>query len=207
MDLKGLRHDVLCYYIRSYEEHLMSGTSGNASAFDPESGRMVITPSGVDCRKMSEEDLVVTDLQGNVLEGTHKPSSEWRLHAEIYRAFPEARAVLHTHSCYATAFSVVGKEIPEILIEMTVFTDGAIPVSPFAPAGSEQVAKNTAATLRGRHSCLMQNHGVAAFGSSMEEAYVRAVYVEDAAKICSFAMAVGTPRTIAEVSSSGCASL
>ncbi|MDD2954892.1 MAG: class II aldolase/adducin family protein [Oscillospiraceae bacterium] len=198
MSLNELRQQVLRYYSRAYEDGLMSGTSGNASAFDRASGRMVITPSGVDYRKMTPGDLAVTGLDGKVMEGEMPPSSEWRLHAAIYRECPEAAAVLHTHSCYATAFSVVGKEIPEILIEMSVFTDGAIPVSPFAPAGSEEVALMTAATLKNRHTCLMQNHGVAAWGASMEDAYVRAVYVEDAAKICSYAMAVGTPRTIGE---------
>ena len=82
---------------------------------------------------MERKDAVVIDLDGNLIEGIHKPSSEWRMHAEIYRQLPEVGAIVHTHSPYAASFAVLHKEIPVILIEMIPFLKGSVEVSPYAP--------------------------------------------------------------------------
>lgn len=197
MTASELKAQVLALAQRAYREQLMAGTSGNLSALSCD-GKIVITPSAVDYTVMTERDIMVIDLNGAVLEGPHMPSSEWRMHAQIYRHKPEVRAVVHTHSPYATSFAVINKPIPLVLIEMIHFLGGDLRVAPVAVQGSDEVGLNCIPALEGRFACLMGNHGVAAVGKNLDEAYIRAVYAEDAAKITHMALAIGRPVPIPE---------
>lgn len=178
---------------RSYREGLVAGTSGNVSYFDAENRLVYITPSNLDYNIMKPEDIMVIDLDGNVVEGPHKPSSEWRLHAEIYKAKPQVKSVIHTHSPYATGFAIVHEGIPLILVEMLPFLGGDVPVAKFGLPGTDAVGLHAAEALHNRNAALLENHGVVATGNSCEQAYLRAVYVEDAAKAYHFARLMGTP--------------
>lgn len=197
MDMTELRRQVLSCAQQSYAEGLFAGTSGNLSARDPESGLIAITPTSVPYPTMTVEDIVVMDADGSVV-GRGKPSSEWPLHAALYRAMPEVHAVVHTHSPCATGFAVVQRPIPVILIEMIYFLHSAVPVAAYARPGSPQVGENCVKALldSGATACLMANHGVVAVGGDLDQAHIRAVYVEDAAKICRNAMMVGEPVLI-----------
>ena len=192
------KQKVLRVAKKAYEEKLMAGTSGNMSLFCPGTQQVVITPSSYDYGIMEEEDIVVIDLDGNVLEGRHKPSSEWRMHAAVYEAKPEAGAIIHTHSPYATAFAVNNKGIPTILIEMVPFLGGDVPLAKFAIPGTRGVGDEAVKVLANRTGCLLANHGVLTIGASLEQAHLRAVYIEDAAKICSIAMSNGPIVTMTE---------
>lgn len=181
---------------KAYREGLMAGTSGNMSVYCPEKGLMAITPSSYDYSIMEEKDIMVIDLDGRIVEGSHKPSSEWRMHAEIYRRLDHVKAVVHTHSPYATSFAVNHQEIPVVLIEMIPFLKGKIEVSPYAVQGSAQVGLNAVPVLARKNACLMANHGVVAVGADLAEAYLNSVYVEDAAKIYHMALCCGKPVVI-----------
>ena len=181
---------------KAYREKLMAGTSGNMSVFIPEKEYMIITPSSYDYEIMEEKDIVVTDLEGNVIEGCHRPSSEWRMHAKIYKSLPHVRAIVHTHSPYATSFAVNHQEIPVVLIEMIPFLKGKLEVSAYAEQGSAQVGLNAVEILQRKNACLMANHGVVAVGESVESAYINSVYVEDTAKIYYMALTSGRPVVI-----------
>ena len=194
----ALKKDLLLTAKTAYEQKLMAGTSGNMSVFLPEKGHMIITPSSYSYEMMEEKDLVVIDLDGNRIEGIHNPSSEWRMHAKIYKDIPRIKAVVHTHSPYATSFAVVQKEIPVILIEMGPFLKGKVEVSPYAAQGSEEVGINAVPILMRKNACLLANHGAVTVGKSIAEAYVNSVYLEDSAKIYHMACAVGTPIVIEE---------
>lgn len=194
--ISQLKQSVLQTARKAYEEKLMAGTSGNMSIYNPEEKHMIITPSSYDYSIMEEKDIVVTDLEGNIIEGCHKPSSEWRMHAEIYKHLPQVRAVVHTHSPYATSFAVNHQEIPVILIEMIPFLKGKLEVSDYAEQGSAQVGLNAVPILKRKNACLMANHGVVAVGATMEEAYINSVYVEDTAKIYHMALITGQPAVI-----------
>lgn len=183
---------------KAYQEKLMAGTSGNMSVLIREKQYICITPSSYDYSIMEEKDIVIIDLEGNLIEGCHKPSSEWKLHAEIYKNLPHVGAVVHTHSPYATSFAVNHMEIPVILIEMIPFLKGSIEISPYAQQGSAEVGINAVPILARKNACLMANHGVAAVGETIEAAYINSVYVEDAAKIYHMAKCVGTPVVISE---------
>ncbi|MEG2512702.1 MAG: class II aldolase/adducin family protein [Acetivibrio sp.] len=183
---------------RSYGEGLFAGTSGNLSAYDRETETMLITPGSVSYETMTEDDLVLMKLEGEIIEGNHKPSSEWRMHAVIYKEKEEVCSVIHTHSPYATSFAVNGEKIPVILVEMVPFLGGDVFVADFALPGTEEVGKAAIDALSERNACLMANHGVLAVGKSLEQAHLRAIYVEDAAKIYSLARSNGPVQIVSE---------
>ena len=137
-DMTSLREEIVNTAQKAYREGMMAATSGNLSCYDAASGCIAITPSGMDYTIMKPEDIVIIDLDGNVLSG-HKPSSEWKMHAEIYRHLPQYRAIVHTHSPNATAYAVLRREIPCVLVEMLLFLGGSIEVADYAAQGSAAV--------------------------------------------------------------------
>lgn len=187
-----IKKRVLDTTLLSYRQGLFAGTSGNLSEYDPETGYMYITPSTYPYEAMTVDDIMVITLDGTIIEGAHRPSSEWRMHAAIYRDMaPDVLTVVHTHSPYATAFAVCQKAVPIILIEMVPFLGGDVPVADFAVPGTDDVGTSAVRALQGRNACLMANHGVLAVGKTLAQAHVRAIYVEDAAKICGIANSMG----------------
>lgn len=195
--MKQWKQQVLEAAQKAYHEKLMAGTSGNMSIYCPECQLVAITPSSYDYGKMEEQDIVVIDLEGQVIEGWLNPSSEWRMHVEIYKHLPHVRAVVHTHSPYATSFAVNHQEIPVVLIEMVPFLKGRLEVSPYAEQGSAEVGLNAVPILERKNACLLANHGVVAVGATMDQAYINSIYVEDTAKIYHMALTAGTPVVIA----------
>lgn len=193
MKCEELRRAVCAMALKAYQVGLFEGTCGNLSALDRESGMVVITPSCVPYEEYAPEEMVIIDLEGHVLEGKHKPSSEWIMHTMVYREKPEVGSVLHTHSPYATAFAVCGERIPCVLIEMVPTLGGDVPLAPFGMPGTEEVARSAVNTLKERKGCILANHGVLTVGADLEAAYTSACYVENAARICSIAMSTGMP--------------
>lgn len=187
------------YAKRMYDEKLVSATSGNISIRLPDrKDAFAITPSSESYPDMTEQRIVIMTIDGEILscpDGA-RPSSEWRLHAEMYRAKANVHAVVHTHSPYATAFAAIREEIPLILAEMQPWLGGTIEVAPYAALGSIEVARNSVNTIGKKGACLMANHGVVAVATNLDLAYVRACYVEDAAKVIHLARCIGTPHPI-----------
>lgn len=196
--IKEQKKEVLLAAKRAYADHLMAGTSGNMSMVVPEERLIVITPSSYDYSIMEEKDIVVIDFEGNIKEGHLNPSSEWRMHAAIYENLTHVKAIVHTHSPYATSFAVLRKEIPVVLIEMVPFLKGSLEVSDYAKQGSAEVGSNAVPILKRKNACLMANHGVVAVGETMDRAYTNSIYVEDTAKIYHMALTVGTPVVLKE---------
>ena len=181
---------------QAYSDRMFAATSGNLSIYDREAGRMYITPSSYPYDLMTVDDVMVIDLDGNVLDGPHRPSSEWRLHAAVYRADDSVNDIVHTHSPYATAFAINNMSIPAVLYEMIYFLGGDIPCAEGAIPGTDAVGENCVKVLKDRYGCLMGNHGALAIGDTLERAYTRAVYIEDAAKAYSLALTHGPVKVI-----------
>jgi L-ribulose-5-phosphate 4-epimerase len=199
MMLPELRAEVCRLHAELPDNHLVAWTSGNISARDPETNLVVIKPSGIRFADLRPENMVVVDIDGQIVEGAHKASSDTASHCVIYRARPDVFGVVHTHSRYATAFAVVGKEIPCITTAMGDEFGGPIPCGGFALIGGEEIGQVVVETLKGSHSpsCLLQNHGVFAVGKDAEAAVKAAVMTEDNAAIVWLAMQIGTPLSIA----------
>lgn len=196
MNGEFLRRQIVEKSLQAYRAGLFAGTSGNMSAYCRAENIMYITPTSVRYETMKPDDVVAMRLDGTVLGGEKQPSSEWRMHAAVYRAFPDTGAVFHTHSPHATAFAVVHRPIPATLIEMHFFLGGDVPCAKYARPGTDAVGENAAAVLAGKGGCLLENHGVLAIGRDLDEAYLRAEYIEDAAKIYILANTLGTPVTV-----------
>ena len=153
---------------------------------------------GIPYETMTEDDIVVINIEGKIIEGKHKPSSEWQMHTGIYKNLSNVNAIVHTHSPYATSFAVNHKDIPVVLIEMVPFIGGDIKVSRFELPGTEELGKSVIEKLKDRNACLMANHGVVAIGKNLKEAHIRALYVEDVAKIYSIALNNGEAYRLPE---------
>lgn len=188
-----LRQEIVDRSLQAFHEGLFSGTSGNMSCYLREEDLMLITPTSVRYDVMRAEDIVVLRLDGTVVEGHLKPSSEWRMHAAVYESCPDVNAVFHTHSPYATAFAVVRKSIPAVLIESRIFLGGDVRCADYAAPGTKEVGLNAIPALRDRGGCTLANHGVLAVGKDLAQAYLRAEYIEDVAKIYTYSKAIGTP--------------
>jgi L-ribulose-5-phosphate 4-epimerase len=198
MLLEALRAEVCALHAELPRNNLVAWTSGNISARDPESNLVVIKPSGVKFSDLTPEKMVVVDIHGRVVEGDYAPSSDTASHCVIYRARPEINGVVHTHSRYATAFAVVGREIPCYTTAMGDEFGGPIPCGGFQLIGGEQIGEEVVKTLANSKSpaCLLQNHGVFAIGKTAEDAVKAAVMTEDNAATVWLALQLGTPIPI-----------
>jgi L-fuculose-phosphate aldolase len=157
----------------------MPSKSGNLSLRDGEG--FLITPSGLPYAGMTADDLVRVALDGAVAPGArHRPSSEWRLHAAIYAARPEAGAVVHTHSPRATALACARRGIPAFHY-MVLAAGGPVRCADHATFGTQDLADNAVRALAGRRAVLLANHGVVAFGASLQAAVTLAIEVENLA--------------------------
>jgi L-ribulose-5-phosphate 4-epimerase len=180
---EALREEIYRLNMELPRQQLVVWTMGNVSGRDPETGLVVIKPSGIRFEQLSPENMVVVDLQGKVVEGSYKPSSDTASHCYIYREKPEVFGVVHTHSRYATAFAAIGKPIPCFLTGMADEFGGEIPCGGFALIGGEEIGREVVSCLEGTHSpaAILQNHGVFTIGKSPEAAVKAAVMAEDAA--------------------------
>ena len=186
--LEHWKSEVIRIGRQAQREGLCKHKAGNFSIRDKETGYIVITPSGVDRELLSVDDMIVIDTNAHVIENlTHlKPSSEVLMHIAIYLARPDVHATVHTHSKYATVFAVLNRPIPPIVNEMMAINNKnhTIPVAPYGRAGTPQLAENVAATMKDCDSILMNSHGaVAVDASSIDEAYLKACYIEELAEV------------------------
>jgi L-ribulose-5-phosphate 4-epimerase len=171
--------------------NLVAWTSGNISSRDPESGLVVIKPSGVMYPDLTPDKMVVLDLDGKIMKGKLKPSSDTATHLYIYRQRPDVNGIVHTHSPFATAFAAVGKPIPPVLTAICDEFGGKIPLGRFAPIGDEAIGMEVVRSIGTSPAILMQNHGVFTVGKSAKAAVKTAVMVEDAARTVYYAMQLG----------------
>ena len=158
----------------------MPGKSGNLSCRTP--GGFLITPSGLPYAETAPGDLVELAADGALLHGARRPSSEWRLHAAIYAARPEAAAVVHTHSPMATALSCARESIPPFHYMIALAGGHDVRCAHYATFGTEALAASCVAALEGRRAALLANHGVVAFGVSLAAARALAEEVENLAR-------------------------
>jgi L-ribulose-5-phosphate 4-epimerase len=188
---------LVCKYNKLLPTHgLVTMTSGNVSGRDPESGLVVIKPSGVDFDELAPGDMAVVDLDGNVVGGRYKPSVDTATHLYVYRHMPQVNSVIHTHSNFATAFAALGKPIPCCLTAIADEFGGPIPVSDYAKIGEEEIGREIIDKIGTCPAILMKNHGVFTVGRTVADAFKAAVMVEDVAKTVYLAFSMGQPLEI-----------
>ncbi|GAA4373137.1 L-ribulose-5-phosphate 4-epimerase [Actinomadura verrucosospora] len=193
--VRALRRTVSDLHAELVRYGLVVWTAGNVSARVPGRDLMVIKPSGVSYDDLSPEAMVVCDLEGGVVEGDLRPSSDTAAHAYVYRHMPEVGGVVHTHSAYACAWAARGEPVPCVLTAMADEFGAEIPLGPFAPIGDDSIGRGVVGTLRGHRSpaVIMRNHGVFTIGADARAAVKAAVMCEDAARAVHLARQLGDP--------------
>jgi L-ribulose-5-phosphate 4-epimerase len=196
MRLEGLREELVGLHAELPRHGLVVWTGGNVSARDPESGHVAIKASGIRYEDLTAEHMVVLDLDGNVVEGAYRPSSDAASHLYIYRHREDVNGVVHTHSRYATAFAAVGRSIPVYLTAQADEFGGEIPCAGFAMIGDEAIGAQVVEGIGSSPAILLKNHGVFTVGPSALAAVKAAVMVEDVAATVWLALQVGTPEAL-----------
>jgi L-ribulose-5-phosphate 4-epimerase len=194
-----LRRTVADLHTELSRNGLVIWTAGNVSARVPGCELMVIKPSGVSYDELTPEAMVVTDLDGVLVDGDYTPSSDTAAHAYVYRHMPEVGGVVHTHSTYATAWAARSEAIPCVLTMIADEFGGEIPVGPFALIGDDSIGRGIVETLRGSRSraVLMAGHGPFTIGRDARDAVKAAVMLEDVARTVHIARQLGTPAQLA----------
>jgi len=193
------RKALLKCVLRLYQKGLIQLNSGNVSVRVSDE-HLAITPAGISYDDMSEEDLVVIDLNGDAVEGKYKPSSETPMHTTVYKNMPDVKAIVHTHSPFALAFATVGRSIPVISTE-GLAVRGPIPVADYACPGTEAQGWAAIKAMKGPPyvmGTLLKNHGVLVTGASLSHAYSIACRIEMAAKVFFLALQIGEPDVLTD---------
>jgi L-ribulose-5-phosphate 4-epimerase len=196
--LERLKEQLHRLHLELPKNELVKWTGGNVSARDPETGLVVIKPSGVRYEVLRPQDHVVVDLDGEVIEGELKPSSDTASHLYIYRHVERVNGVVHTHSPYATAFAAVGKPIPCALTAIADEFGGPIPCAGFALIGGEAIGKQVVEHIGSSKAVLLRQHGVFSVGETATAAVKAAVMTEDAARTVWLAMQIGAVEALSD---------
>ena len=194
--LDELKQEIVDIVKKEYRLQMVNMFEGNVSARYED--KMLITPSQINKEVMIPEMIIETDMEGNILyqpKGLH-PSSETKMHLEVYRVRPDVQAVVHNHSIYATAHAINGMPIvSDALTEMNV-TFGQVPVVPYGTPGTYRIYKDFDKYLGNYSAVLLANHGVLAFGTGLEKAFSVAEAVEKVAQTLYIAKQLGQPSPI-----------
>ncbi len=190
-----LRQSIIAACLEMNALGINQGTSGNVSA--RVEGGFLITPSGVPYDEMAPDQVVEMDLEGGHPEG-QRPSSEWRMHSDIYRDRPEAAAVVHTHATFCTALACLRREIPAFHYMVAVAGGTSIRCADYATFGTQALSDNMLRALEGRRACLLANHGMICFGPELKKALALAVEVETLARQYWHARQAGEPVLLSE---------
>jgi L-fuculose-phosphate aldolase len=192
-DDRGLRLRLVAVARRLSSLGMNQGKSGNMSV-RVDAGYLV-TPSGRAYETLGGDDIVFVDANGQA-HGRYAPSSEWRLHRDIYRRFADARAVVHTHSPFATTLSCLRRDIPPFHYEIAFAGGRDVRCAEYATFGTQELSDHALSALEGRRACLLANHGAVAFGADLEDAAMLAEKVEALARLYWQALQIGEPRLL-----------
>ncbi|WP_333826517.1 class II aldolase/adducin family protein [Pararhodobacter sp.] len=196
--LEALKQEVCDQNHELPRAGLVVGSGGNVSGRDPESGLVVIKPSGVKFAKLTPDTMVVVDLDGNVVEGTLRPSVDTGIHLYLYRHRPDIAGIAHTHSPYATSFAARGERIPAVLTPITHMIGRDVPCSRYATPGEVDTGAAILEAAAGGYAALVRAHGVFTMGKSAAEATAIAMYLEEAAKTTHLAMLRGPVEELSQ---------
>jgi L-ribulose-5-phosphate 4-epimerase len=193
---QGFLDDVLAANVALPRHGLVVGTSGNASARDPDTGLVVIKPSGVPYESMTADDLVVLDVDGTVVDGRLSPSADTATHLYLYRHRDSVGAVIHTHSTHALAWAANGEPIPVYFTSMADAFGGPVPCGGYAVIGGEQIGAEVLRVCGRSPAVLLKNHGVFCLAGDLRRTLHAAVTVEEVAHAAFVARALGNPSEI-----------
>ena len=179
------------------EYGLIALAGGNVS-MRLENGLILVTPSGTYYETMRDEDVLVMDIDGNIQEGTMKPSVDTVALLYIYKHMPEVNAIIHTHQNYATAVGLVEDKLPAVTTTLCNATLGEVNVAPYSSPASINMGIETVNYINGKRAIILKHHGVVTVGGNLKEALYAAIYLEDSAKTYLLAKSVGNPAVLSQ---------
>lgn len=188
---RELKESVWYFARQMAADGIAHRAQGNISLRQVESGLIAVTPSAIPYDRLKVDDVVVVDLDGRVVEGQWKPTSELRLHLAFYRARAEVGAVVHSHAPYATLFGVIGEALPMLLTEAAACLGGAVPVAPYARPGTQEVGETAVRIADFGNAVILANHGLVTVGPDLSSAYDATLAVESTARMVWMARAMG----------------
>jgi L-fuculose-phosphate aldolase len=189
-DVQAAREAIVAMGKELIERKLVAGSWGNISVKLAD-GVYAVTPSGRGYANQKPEDIVIIDDACATLDGELTPSSESKLHTAIYNACPEAKAIIHTHSIYASALAAMRKPVPAIIEDIVQIIGGRVNCAEYALPGTQELADNAVAALNGRKAVLLANHGAVCWGKSLEDALIVSEILEKAAQIAIICQSCG----------------
>ena len=192
MLLANEREAIVRFGNKMITSRLTTGSGGNLSIYNRREDLLAISPSGVEYEDLQPENVVILNSNGDIVEGSFKPSSELNFHLSLYRRRPEIQAVVHTHSVYATTMACLNIEIPAVHY-LVAFSGRKVPLAPYATFGTEELAHNVAESIGDHNAVLMANHGLVTIGPNIETAFAAAEEIELVAQIYYQARSIGTP--------------
>lgn len=193
---KELKKEILTACFQMKEYRLISLSGGNISV-RAEKNRYLVTPSGMNYEDMKEDDIVLVDGEGNLIEGDRRPSSDLAALLYIFKHRPKINAIIHTHQPYATAVGLVADKLPACLVNLIDAVHGDVMVAPWTRSSDIGMGKLCIEYGNGANAIIMKHHGVIGYGKSLEEALFSVVYLEEGAKTYCMARMMGT---VAELS-------
>ena len=194
-DTRELRKRIVDTALGMNAAGINRGKSGNVSARID--GGFLITPSGLPYADTTTDDIVAVDETGTA-SGTRKPSSEWRFHLDIYRARPQAAAIVHAHSPFATTLACLDRGIPAFHYMIAMAGGNDIRCAPYATFGTQELSDAALSALDGRKACLLAHHGMIAIGETLKKALALAVEVETLAEMYWRALQVREPELLSD---------
>ncbi len=197
MLLKKERELVVDYGKKMIHTQLTTGTGGNLSLLNREEKLVAIKPSGMDYFSIHPEDVVVVDLEGNIVDGHLKPSSEVRFHLALMKHRSDISAVVHTHQVFATTIACMGWELPAVHY-LVGFSGNKVPIADYATYGSQELSDNIIRVIGNYNACLLANHGIVTVGGDLAAAYAVAEELELVSRIYYQTKCLGDPIILSD---------
>ena len=193
-----LKMEIVEFTRRLYMRGLIVGTGGNVSVRIPDSPYILVTPSGLCKGYLKPSDIVKIDLDGRIVEGRLKPTSETPMHIEIYKARRDVNAIVHAHPPFCTGFSCAGIPLDKPILPEAVIVLGEITVVEYETPGTMSLARKVAEAAKKCDVLVLENHGSVALGENLEQAYVRTEVLEEYAKVLLISNLLGGPKILSE---------
>ena len=191
------KEQVVRYGKKLIDRRLTTGSGGNISVYNREKKLVAISPSGLDYYETTPEDIVILDIDGNIVEGKHRPSSEAGMHLTLYKNRADVSGIVHTHSKFATAIACMGWELPAVhyLIGMA---GHRVKCTGYATYGSDELAKKALETIGDSNAVLLANHGLIALGEDVDRAFSTAEHLEFVSEVYYLTKTLGTPNILSD---------
>ena len=197
MNELGIKHDIVEVGKRMYNREFVASNDGNLSVrISP--NEIIITPTGISKGYMSVGDMLKVDMNGNVLSGSKKPSSEIKMHLAVYKNRPDISAVCHAHPQKATAFAVARQVCKDIALPEVIFSLGNVALSDYAAPSTDELPKSIEKIIKTTDAVLLSNHGALTIGEDIFDAYYKMETLEHFAGIILYARQLGGEKNLSQ---------